>query len=51
MNLNERETFVDCTWSFIREAFTIANISTRMMEITIDGNKDSKVQQKARGER
>ncbi|KAF9332586.1 hypothetical protein BG006_004540 [Podila minutissima] len=50
-SLNEREAFVDCTWSFIRGAFTMANIPTRMLEIAINGNKDRKVQLKVKGER
>ncbi|KAK3807340.1 MAG: hypothetical protein J3Q66DRAFT_374798 [Benniella sp.] len=39
-NLNEREAFVDCTWSFIRGAFTMTSIPIRILEVTIDGNKD-----------
>ncbi|KAG0227750.1 hypothetical protein BGW41_003694 [Actinomortierella wolfii] len=51
INLNEREAFVDCTWSFIRGAFTMAGIPTRMLEITINGSKDRKAQMKTKGER
>ncbi|KAG0037392.1 hypothetical protein BGZ83_003457 [Gryganskiella cystojenkinii] len=50
-SLNEREAFVDCTWSFIRGAFTMADIPTRMLEIAINGKKDRKAQFKVRGER
>ncbi|KAG9061128.1 hypothetical protein KI688_007758 [Linnemannia hyalina] len=50
-SLNEREVFVDCTWSFIRGAFTMADIPTLMLEIATNGNKDRKVQMKVRGER
>ncbi|KAF9280633.1 hypothetical protein BGZ68_007115 [Mortierella alpina] len=50
-HLNEREAFVDCTWSFIRGAFTAAGIQTRMLEVAISGSKERKTQVKSRGER
>ncbi|KAF9346213.1 hypothetical protein BGX34_004099 [Mortierella sp. NVP85] len=43
--VNEREAFVDTTWSFVRTALTIAGIPTRMMEIPIDGNRDRKTEE------
>ncbi|KAK3815492.1 MAG: hypothetical protein J3Q66DRAFT_370820 [Benniella sp.] len=50
-DINEREVFVDCTWSFIRTALTTANIPSRMMEVTIDGKKDRKTETKQKGVR
>ncbi|KAK3807221.1 MAG: hypothetical protein J3Q66DRAFT_406477 [Benniella sp.] len=35
-DLQEREAFVDCTWSFIRTALTIAKVRSRMLEIPIE---------------
>ncbi|KAF9953861.1 hypothetical protein BGZ70_000094 [Mortierella alpina] len=49
--LNEREAFVDLTWSFIRGAFTMAQIQTRMLEVSLSGSKERKTQTRSRGER
>jgi len=49
--VNEREAFIDTTWSFVRTALTIAGIPTRMMEIPIDGNRDRKAEAKQKGGR
>ncbi|KAF8925752.1 hypothetical protein BGZ47_003081 [Haplosporangium gracile] len=49
--VNEREAFVDTTWSFVRTALTIAGIPTRMMKIQIDGNRDRKAEAKQKGGR
>ncbi|KAG9065456.1 hypothetical protein KI688_002783 [Linnemannia hyalina] len=48
--VNEREAFIDTTWSFVRTALTIAGIPTRMMEIQIDGNRDRKSEAKQKAE-
>ncbi|KAF9415395.1 hypothetical protein BGZ76_004802 [Entomortierella beljakovae] len=41
-DLNEREGFVTCAWSFIRGALTMAKVETRSLEVLVTGVEERK---------
>ncbi|KAF8976039.1 hypothetical protein BGZ46_008637 [Entomortierella lignicola] len=41
-DINEREGFITCTWSFIRSALTMAQVESRPLEVLVTGVEERK---------